>query len=153
MYVCMYVCMYVWVCMCVYVCMYVCISVFIYIYFFFFFFFFFNISDMLVNTHWRKLSTYRQEANQHVDDLQKESQHNLQCKINCLFYFISISFIYLSLMSSGKCLFQNLSHIYLTHRGIGHMVKESGNLLLPLHGLLFLISSNGSFICTIPQTG
>ena len=27
------------------------------------------------------------------------------------------------------------------------------NPLLPLHGLLFLISSKGSFICTIPQTG
>ena len=30
--------------------------------------------------------------------------------------------------------------------------SERGNLLLP-HGLLFLISSKGSFICTIPQTG
>ena len=42
--------------------------------------------------------------------------------------------------------------------GVGHMVKnhsdsERGNLLPPLHGLHFLISSKGSFICTIPQTG
>ena len=29
--------------------------------------------------------------------------------------------------------------------------SEKGNLLLPLHGLLFLISSMGSFICTIPD--
>ena len=41
--------------------------------------------------------------------------------------------------------------------GIGYMVKdysdsERGNPLAP-HGLLFLISSKGSFICTIPQTG
>ena len=41
--------------------------------------------------------------------------------------------------------------------GIGHMVKdhsdsEKGNLLPP-HRLLFPISSKGSFICTIPQTG
>ena len=28
-----------------------------------------------------------------------------------------------------------------------------GNLLLPVHGVLFLISSKGYFICTILQTG
>ena len=33
---------------------------------------------------------------------------------------------------------------YLWLYGIGHM---------PQHGLLFLISSKGSFICNIPQTG
>ena len=32
-----------------------------------------------------------------------------------------------------------------------HSDSERGNPL-PLHGLLFLISSKGSFICTIPQT-
>ena len=42
-------------------------------------------------------------------------------------------------------------------RPIGHMVKnhldsERENPLLP-HGLLFPISSKGSFICTIPHTG
>ena len=31
-----------------------------------------------------------------------------------------------------------------------HSDSERGNLLLP-HGLLFLISSKGSFICTIPD--
>ena len=41
--------------------------------------------------------------------------------------------------------------------GVGHMVEdhsdsERGNLLPP-HGLLFPISSKGSFICTISQTG
>ena len=41
--------------------------------------------------------------------------------------------------------------------GVGHMVKDHsdskrGNLLPP-HGLLFPISSKGSFICIIPQTG
>ena len=41
--------------------------------------------------------------------------------------------------------------------GVGHMVKDysdsvRGNLLPPLHGLLFSISSKSSFICTIPQT-
>ena len=48
-----------------------------------------------------------------------------------------------------------------THSIYGYMVSnmvkdhsdsERGNLLL-LHGLLFLISSKGSFICTIPQKG
>ena len=42
--------------------------------------------------------------------------------------------------------------------GIRHMVKslsdsEIGNQLPPLHGLIFLISSKGFFICTMPQTG
>ena len=48
-----------------------------------------------------------------------------------------------------------LNTFYLRLYGITHMVKdhsERGNLLLP-HGLLFPISSNGSFICIIPQTG
>ena len=40
-----------------------------------------------------------------------------------------------------------------THFIYGYMVLDSnrGNLLLPLHGLLFLISSKGSFIYNIPQ--
>ena len=33
-----------------------------------------------------------------------------------------------------------------------HSDSEKGNPLPP-HGLLFPISSKGSFICTIPQTG
>ena len=42
-------------------------------------------------------------------------------------------------------------------KDVGHMVKDHsdskrGNPLSP-HGLLFLISSKGSFICTIPQIG
>ena len=49
-----------------------------------------------------------------------------------------------------------LNSFYLWLYGIRHMVKdhsdsERGNLLPPL-GLLFLINSKGSFICTIPQT-
>ena len=47
---------------------------------------------------------------------------------------------------------------YLQLYGVGHMVKdhsdsERGNLLLPLHGLLVLIYSNGSFKDIISQTG
>ena len=50
-----------------------------------------------------------------------------------------------------------LNTIYLRLYGVGHMVKdhsdnERGNLLSP-HGLLFSISSKGSFICIIPQIG
>ena len=50
------------------------------------------------------------------------------------------------------------THFIFQLYGIIHMVKdhldsERGNLLSPLHGLLFPISSKGSFICTIPQTG
>ena len=49
------------------------------------------------------------------------------------------------------------THFMLRLYGIRHMVKhhsgsERGNPLLP-HGLLFPVSSKGSFICTIPQTG
>ena len=58
----------------------------------------------------------------------------------------------------GNVLFNDaLNTFYLRLYGVRHMVKdhsdsERGNLLLP-HGLLFSISSKGSFICIIPQTG
>ena len=58
----------------------------------------------------------------------------------------------------GSVLFNDALNIfYLRLYGVGHMVKdhsdsERGNPLPP-HGLLFPINSNGSFICTIPQTG
>ena len=50
-----------------------------------------------------------------------------------------------------------LNTFYLRLYGVRHMVKdhsdsETGNPLLP-HGLRFPISSKGSFICIIPQTG
>ena len=58
----------------------------------------------------------------------------------------------------GNVLFNDaLNTFYLRLFGVRHMVKdhsdsEKGNPLPP-HGLLFPISSKGSFICTIPQTG
>ena len=50
-----------------------------------------------------------------------------------------------------------LNTFYLQLYGVRHMVKdhsdsEKGNQLPP-HRLLFVISSKGSFICTILQTG
>ena len=50
-----------------------------------------------------------------------------------------------------------LDRFYLQLYGVRHIVKdhsgnEKGNPLL-LHGILFPISTNGSFICTITQTG
>ena len=56
-----------------------------------------------------------------------------------------------------KCFNDALNIFYLRLYGVEHMVKdhsdsERGNLLLP-YRLLFLISSKGSFICIIPQTG
>ena len=50
-----------------------------------------------------------------------------------------------------------LNTFYLRLYGVRHMVKdhsdsERGNPLPP-HGLLFPISSKGSFICIIPQSG
>ena len=58
----------------------------------------------------------------------------------------------------GTVLFNDALNIfYLLLYGIQHMVKdhsdsERGNLLLP-HGLLFLTSSKGYFICIITHTG
>ena len=58
----------------------------------------------------------------------------------------------------GNVLFNDaLNTFYLQLYGVRHMVKdhsdsEKGNPLPP-HRLLFPISSKGSFICTIPQTG
>ena len=58
----------------------------------------------------------------------------------------------------GNVLFNDaLNTFYLRLYSIGHMVKDHSeskrrNLLLP-HRLLFSISSKGSFICIIPQTG
>ena len=51
-----------------------------------------------------------------------------------------------------------LNTFYYSYIGIRHIVKdqianEIGNTLPPVHGLLFLIDSKGSFICTIPYTG
>ena len=48
----------------------------------------------------------------------------------------------------------NMFYLWLygiCHMGIDHSYNEKGNPLPPLYGLLFLISSEGSFICTIPQ--
>ena len=56
----------------------------------------------------------------------------------------------------GNVLFNDtLNTFYLRLYGIGHIVKdhsdsERGNLMPP-HGLLFLINSKGSFMCTIPH--
>ena len=65
---------------------------------------------------------------------------------------------HLLLMKEGNVLFNDaLNTFYLRLYSVRHMVKdhsdsEKENLLLP-YGLLFLISSKGSFICIIPQTG
>ena len=58
----------------------------------------------------------------------------------------------------GNVLFNDaLNTFYLRLYGVTHMVKdhsdsERGNPLPP-HRLLFPISSKGSFVCMIPQTG
>ena len=62
-----------------------------------------------------------------------------------------------SFKEEGTVLFNNaLNTFYLWLYGIKHMLKnhsgsERGNLLPPLHGLFFPISSKGTFICIIPQ--
>ena len=70
-----------------------------------------------------------------------------------------INFYGKMLVKKGNCLFNNaFTTFYLQLYGIGHMVKDHsdskrGNMLPPPYGILFPISSKGSFICTIPQTG
>ena len=72
--------------------------------------------------------------------------------------FVTIEVIRYKLGRKEMFLFNDtLNTFYLRLYGVGHMVKdhsdnERGNPLQP-HGLLFLISSKGSFICTIPQRG
>ena len=61
-------------------------------------------------------------------------------------------------LKEGNVLFNDaLSTFYLRLYGVGHMVKDHSNSKrgnqVPPHGLLFKISSKGSFICIIPQTG
>ena len=58
----------------------------------------------------------------------------------------------------GNVLFNDaFNTFYLQLYGINHMVKDHSESErrnpLSLHGLLFPISSKGSFICIIPQTG
>ena len=78
-----------------------------------------------------------------------------------MFYLTTHSthFIYCYMASKEGHVLFNDAHItfYLRLYGVRHMVKdhsdsERGNLLPP-HRLFFPISSKGSFICTIPQTG
>ena len=58
--------------------------------------------------------------------------------------------------NEGNVLFNDaLNTFYLRLYGIEHMVKDHSDSKrenpLPPHGALFLISSKGSFICTIPD--
>ena len=77
-----------------------------------------------------------------------------------MFHFMRHSTFYLRLYGKkeGNVLFNDaLNTFYLRLYGVRHMVvdhsdSEKGNPLPP-HGLLFLISSKGSFICIIPHTG
>ena len=60
-------------------------------------------------------------------------------------------------MKEWSVLFNDdLNTFYLQLCGVGHMVKDHSDSegekpLPPLHGVLFSISSKGSFICTIQQ--
>ena len=65
---------------------------------------------------------------------------------------------YLNERKEGNVLFNDaLNTLYLRLYGIRHMVKDHSDSKrgnpLPPHRLLFPISSKGSFICIIPQTG
>ena len=80
--------------------------------------------------------------------------------IDHLIFFVSLLLIdlVLGLKKEGNVLFNDtLNTFYLRLYGVRHMVKdhsdsERGNPLPP-HGLLFPISSKGTFICIISYTG
>ena len=70
------------------------------------------------------------------------------------FLFINVNDISMIIVQGNILLYNTLDTFYLWLYGIKHMVNdqsdsERGTLLPPLHGILFLISSNHSFICTI----
>ena len=70
----------------------------------------------------------------------------------------TLNTFYLRLYGESIVLFNDtLNTFYLRLYGVRHMVKDHSDSekrnLLPPHRLLFPISSKGSFICTIPQTG
>ena len=88
-----------------------------------------------------------------------------RCRVICNDLYIYIRMFHKSVRAcsvnrrkEGNVLFNDaLNTFYLQLYGVKHMVlghsdSERGNPLPP-HGLLFLISSKGSFICTIPETG
>ena len=66
-------------------------------------------------------------------------------------------FFFLNVFEGRKAMFYltTLNTFYLWLYGIRHMVKDHSDSerenLLPPHGLLFPISSKGSFICIIPD--
>ena len=92
--------------------------------------------------------------------------------VYCVFVFLGFCYIYIyiyifemyfviftvnSLRKEGNVLFNDpLNTFYLRLYGVAHMVKDhsdSKRKPAAAHGLHFPISSKGSFICTIPQTG
>ena len=72
--------------------------------------------------------------------------------------FIKNVLVFIKERKEGNVLFDDaLNTFYLQLYGIRHMVKDHSDSKrgnpLPPHRLLFPISSKGSFICIIPQTG
>ena len=89
--------------------------------------------------------------------------HKIKQEVNCYKQSVELKYHYSGtplnqalIRKEGNVLFNEaLNTFYLWLYGIRHMVKdhsdsEKGNLLPP-HGLLFPISSKGSFICIIPD--
>ena len=77
-----------------------------------------------------------------------------------MFYSTHFNYGYMAsiIWKEGHFLFNDaLNTFYLRLYGVGHMVKDHSDsergIPLPPHGLLFPISSKGSFICIILQTG
>ena len=72
-------------------------------------------------------------------------------------YHLNIKMLLINEKKENVLFNDTLNTFYLWLYDVRHMVKNhtdsEGGTLLPPHELLFTISSNGYFICIIPQTG
>ena len=73
--------------------------------------------------------------------------------LHVIYRYPKICIINQSMKEGRNVLFNDtLDTFYLRLYGVRHMVEDQTNPLPP-HGQLFSISSKGSFICIIPQSG
>ena len=78
-----------------------------------------------------------------------------------MFYLTTHSTHFMVIWRQGKgrkqiCIFNDIhfSYGYMASDMVkDYSISKRGIPLPPLHGILYPISSKGSFICTIPQTG
>ena len=109
-----------------------------------------------LNTFYLRLYGVRHIVKDHSDSERNEGRKCFICSVVRI--DLNMSRPHWATRKEGNVLFNAaLNTFYLRLYGVRHIVKdhsdsETGNPLPP-RGLLFPISSKGSFICIIPQTG